>query len=105
MKETRAFGEMVREHGRKLRQIDYRDLAGTQPMQPARINIGRRTGYIECICQLEGERIAVVVRGKIDTWLPWMKRIYRDGFFKYPDGSLADIPVDMLYNYDPLLSD
>lgn len=94
MKETVAFGEMVREHGRKLRQVAYQDLAAMKSMQPARVSVGRRIGSIESICQLEpGERIAVVIRGKLDTSLPCVKRVYRDGFFKYADGSARRHPA------------
>jgi hypothetical protein len=34
-----------------------------------------------------------------------MKKVARDGFYKYRDGSVTDIPYDELYDYDPLFAD
>jgi hypothetical protein len=104
MKETRAFHEMVDERGRELRRLDYQDLAGMETLPPACVKVGRRNGKIACLYQLETEgRVAVVIRGDLNTWLPCVKRVFRHGFFKYPDGRVADIPLDSLYDYDPLI--
>jgi hypothetical protein len=49
-------------------------------------------------------RVAVVLRGKLETWVPGLKSVARDGFYKHRDGAITDMPDDELYAYDPLFS-
>ena len=40
----------------------------------------------------------------LDTWIPRVKNVVRDGFYKYRNGSVKDMSDDDLYNSDPLFS-
>lgn len=40
----------------------------------------------------------------LDTWIPRVKNVVRDGFYKYRNGSVKDMADDDLYNSDPLFS-
>jgi hypothetical protein len=103
--QTRAFRQMVRERGRQLRLLAYERLIVTKNDTAERIYVGGRKGTIETFCKVrDGEQVAVVVRGKLDTWLPLIKRVFRDGFYKHRDGSITDMVDDELHDYDPEIS-
>jgi hypothetical protein len=104
MKLTHTFRHMVRERGQKLRLLAYERLMVMNNESAERVNVGTRKGTIATFCEIrDGERVAVV-RGNLDTWLPCIKSVARDGFYKHPDGSVRDMPDDELYDYDPLFS-
>jgi hypothetical protein len=50
------------------------------------------------------EHVAVVLRGSLDTWIPRIKSVVRDGFYKHRDGSVEDMADDDLYKSEPLFS-
>ena len=105
MKRTHAFRQMVRERGQKLRLLACERLLVMTNESVERVNVGTRKGTIATFCEIrDGERVAVVLRGDLDTWLPRIKSVARDGFYKHRDGSVTDIPDDELYDYDPLFS-
>ena len=105
MKRTRTFHQMVRERGQKLRHLTYERLIIMKNESAEHVNVGTRKGTIATFCEIrDGERVAVVLRGNLDTWLPGIKSVARDGFYKHRDGSVTDMPDDELYDYDPLFS-
>jgi len=106
MRETRhAFQQKVRERGQALRQLAYDRLATMNNEASEHVIVGTRTGTIATFCQVcDAERVAVVLRGHLDTWLPGIKNVARDGFYKHRNGSITDMPDDELYAYDPLVS-
>ena len=105
MTRTHAFHQMVRERGQKLRLLAYEPLMVKTNESAERVNVGTRKGTIATFCAIrDGERVAVVLRGNLDTWLPGIKSVARDGFYKHRDGSVTDMPDDELYDYDPLFS-
>jgi hypothetical protein len=106
MKQTLAFQQMVRERGQKLRLLPVDRLIDMTNEPAEHITLDRRSGTIATLCKAcDGERVAVVLLGNLDTWLSCMKKVARDGFYKYRDGSVTDIPYDELYDYDPLFAD
>ncbi len=105
MKRTHAFRRMVCERGQKLRLLAYELLMVMNNESAERVNVGTRKGTIATFSEIRnGERVAVVLRGNLDTWLPGIKSVARDGFYKHRDGSIIDMPDDELYDYDPLFS-
>jgi hypothetical protein len=104
MKHTRrAFYQMVRERGDRLRPLAYDRLMGMKDGPPERVSVGKRSGTIATRCQAcDGERVAVVIRGDLDTWFSFIKSISRDGFYKHRDGSITEMSDDEYYDYDPL---
>jgi hypothetical protein len=100
-----AWQNMVRERGQRLRALDYDSLAEMEKGPAEHVNVGGRVGTIATFCQAcDGEHIAVVLRGSLDTWIPRVKSVVRDGFYKCRDGSVKDMADDDLYNSDPLFS-
>jgi hypothetical protein len=100
-----TFQQMVRERGRNLRLFEYDRLIGMKNVPAEHVNAGGRTGTIAIFCQAcDEQRIAVVIRGNLNTWIPRVKSVARDGFYKYRDGSVEDMPDDELYDSDPLFS-
>jgi hypothetical protein len=105
MKLTHAFRHMVRERGQKLRLLAYERLMVMNNESAERVNVGTRKGTIATFCEIrDGERVTVVLRGNLDTWLPGVKSVARDGFYRHRDSSVTDMPDDELYDYDPLFS-
>jgi hypothetical protein len=71
-----------------------------------RITVGARKGMIAIFCEItDGERVAVELRGKLDTWFSRIKSVARDGLYKHRDGSVTDMSDDELYDCDPRFSD
>ncbi|MGH6848358.1 MAG: hypothetical protein ACREC0_13255 [Methylocella sp.] len=69
------------------------------------VNVGTRKDTIATYCEiLDGERVAVVLRGNLDTWFPGIKTVTRDGFYKHRDGSITNMLDGEHYDYEPLLS-
>jgi hypothetical protein len=92
MKRTRAFHQLVCERGQKLRLVAYQRLTVMKNESVERITVGRRKGTIATFCEIsDGERVAVVLRGKLDTRFSRIKSVARDGFYKHRDGSVTDM--------------
>jgi hypothetical protein len=105
MNTRRALRQAVRERGQALRLLPYQRLLGMkhEPAEP--VAVGGRAGTIATYCRAcDHHRVAVVLRATLDTWLPRVKSVARDGFYKHRDGSITDMPDDELYDYDPLFS-
>ncbi len=99
----RQFDAMVRERGQALRRMAFDELAARRPAAPERVRLGRRAGEIAVYCELRGsDCVAVAVRGEFTTWLPAVKRVARDGFYKHRDGAVAEMGVHEQYDFDPL---
>jgi hypothetical protein len=100
-----ALQNMVRERGQRLRALDYDSLADMENGPAEHVNAGGRAGTIATFCQTcDGEYVAVVLRGSLGTFIPRVKSVVRDGFYKYRNGSVKDMADDDLHNFDPLFS-
>ncbi len=100
MKRIHEFGQMVRERGQKLRLLAYERLIVMNNVSAERVNVGTRKGTIETFYEIrEGERVAVIVHGRLDTWFPGIKSAARDGFYKHRDGSVTEMPEEELADY------
>jgi hypothetical protein len=90
----------------ELRLLAYQRLTVMKNESVERITVGARKGMIAIFCEItDGERVAVVLRGKLDTWFSRVKSVARDGLYKHRDGSVTDMSDDELYDYDPRFSD
>ena len=98
--ELKQFRRMVNERGERLRKLPFQTLKQTI-LEPERITIGRRQGTIAVIVdsRLSGG-VIVVVQGFMDgRLLPFLKDVALDGFYKYPDETIAPLTQQDMWDY------
>ena len=96
-----AFRTMVHRRSEQLRELAPEDLrrAGDEPIQ--RVTVGARRGTIAVIVQQTPTgALKVVIQGFLRKRLVPIKDVAIDGFYKYPDGAVADMSPDEFYDFD-----
>jgi hypothetical protein len=96
------FREIVNERGRQLRALPFFELQSRHITSPEHLSIDSRDATISVIVQPQPSGgLRVVVQGFMST--PPFRRIKTvalDGFYKYPDESIATMPEEEFYEFD-----
>jgi hypothetical protein len=89
----------VNEHGEKVREPPLEELerAGTRPTE--HLIVDSRPATISIIVQsLPEGGVRVVVQGFLKGWV--FKDVALDGFYKYPDETIAPMPNEEFFEFD-----
>lgn len=98
---VRIFQDIVNERGDGLRKLPFQQLK--QLVEPAElITVGNRKGKASIIVnQLPSGGILVVVQGFLkQRFLPMVWSVALDGFYKYPDETMAPMTREDMYSFD-----
>jgi hypothetical protein len=90
----------VNDRGAQLRKLQFEELArlGETPIE--KVSVESRPATIGIIVQpLTGGGIRVVVQGFMKARLIG-QNVALDGFYKYPDGTVATMPDEDFYEFD-----
>jgi len=101
-RELAALREIVEERGQKLRLRPFADLKemGELPLEELVVNGRKATIGLIVLPQPSGG-IQVVVKGFMDgKWFRAIKNVALDGFYKYPDGTIAEMEPEDFYEFD-----
>lgn len=99
-KELAAFRDIVNERGERLRKIPFEELKrlGDAPIE--NLAVESRSATIGIIVQpLPSGGIRVVVQGFMKAKFLG-KNVALDGFYKYPDETVAPMPAGEFYEFD-----
>ena len=95
-----TFREIVNERGARLRRVPFEELAwlGERPIE--HLTVESRPATIAIVVQpLPSGGIRVVIQGFIKAKLLG-QNVALDGFYKYPDGTIAPMPEEEFYEFD-----
>jgi hypothetical protein len=95
------FQEVVDERGRQLRALPFEELRlVSKPTE--HLSIDSRDATIDIIVQPHPSGgVRVVVQGFMSTrWFRGIKQVALDGFYKYPDETIAAMPAEEFYEFD-----
>jgi hypothetical protein len=98
---VRIFRNMVNERGDGLRELHFNVLK--QLAQPTEfVAVGNRRGKVSIIINhLPSGGILVVVQGFLKhRFLPMVWSVALDGFYKYPDETMAPMTREDMYSFD-----
>ena len=93
---------MVEERGQQLRLRPFADLKqlGELPVEELVVNDRKATIGLIVLPQPSGG-IQVVVQGLMDgKWFRAIKNVALDGFYKYPDETIAEMDPKDFYEFD-----
>lgn len=97
-----ALRELVESRVRSLKERSYDDLARLAIGVTEPIMISTRNGTISRIVEATpDERLRIVVQGLLPIWpwLPQLKSVCVDGFYKDKNGVLSNLSDSDLYSY------
>jgi len=90
----------VNERGARLRELSFEELAGLGAAPIERLSVESRPATIGTIVQsLPTGGIRVVVQGLMKAKVLG-QNVALDGFYKYPDGTVAPMPEEDFYQFD-----
>ena len=95
------FQQIVDERGRELRSLPFGQLTAlSRPTE--QLSIDSRNATIDVIVQPQPSgAVRVVVQGFMSTrWFRGIKQVALDGFYKYPDETIARMPEAEFYEFD-----
>ena len=95
-----AFRDIVNERGARLRELSFEELTrlGAAPIE--HLSIESRPATIGIIVQpLPTGGIRIIVQGFMKAKLLG-KNVALDGFYKYPNGTVAPMPKEDFYEFD-----
>lgn len=98
---VRMFQDIVNERGDSLRKLPFQHLK--QLVEPTKlITVGNRKGKVSIIVnELPSGGILVVVQGFLkQRFLPMVWSVALDGFYKYPDETMAPMTREDIWAYD-----
>ena len=94
------FRQIVSDRGAKLRSIPFADLSAIRDSPVEHLTVPRRPATVGVIVQpLPSGGIRVVVQGFMKAKLLG-KHVALDGFYKYPDETVAPMPEADFYEFD-----
>jgi len=94
------FREIVNERGQRLRKLPFEELRRLDHAPIERLTVESRAAAIGIIVQLlPSGGIRVVVQGFIKNKL-FGQSVALDGFYKYPDETVAPMPDAAFYEFD-----
>ena len=99
-RELAAFRELVSKRGAELRLLSYEELKtyATAPLEHVMVESRPATiGFI--VLPTAGGSIRVVLQGNMKAKL-FGSSVALDGFYKHPDGTVAVMPDEELYEFD-----
>jgi hypothetical protein len=95
------FRKIVDERGERLRGLAFEELKQLTSQPIEHPTVEARPATIGIIVQpLPSGGLRVVVQGFMDARLILGKHVAQDGFYKYPDGTVAPMPSEEFYEFD-----
>ncbi len=92
---------MVEERGNNLRQLSFEDLKRLADEPIEHLTVDSRPATIGIIVQsLPSGGIRVVVQGFMKARFIGGSHVALDGFYKYPDETVAPMPTEEFYEFD-----
>jgi len=99
-KSLSKFREIVNERGERLREVPFEDLKALATARTESLTVDSRPATIAIIVQsLPSGGLRVVVQGFMDARFIPGKHVALDGFYKYPDETIAPMPDDEFYEF------
>jgi hypothetical protein len=97
-----TFRKIVNQRGDQLRKLPFENLKRLTAEHPEHLTVESRPATISIIVQPQPNGgLRVVIQGFMDTrFLKLGKHVALDGFYKYPDGSTAEMPNEEFYEFD-----
>lgn len=97
-----TFRKIVDDRGERLRQLSFRELELLAHGPIERISVESRPSTIGIIVQNRADgSLRVVVQGFMNArFVPFMKHVALDGFYKHPDNSVTPMPAEEFYEFD-----
>ena len=93
-----TFQDIVNERGARLRRLPFEELARVAETPIEHLSVESRPATISIIVQpLPSGGIRVVVQGFMKAKLLG-QNVALDGFYKYPDGTIAQMPCEEFYD-------
>jgi hypothetical protein len=93
-----TFRQMVNERGAALRQMQFSQLKDFTAFENLTVD-SRPATIATIVLPLPSGGIQVVVQGFMDMRLIG-KRVALDGFYKYPDDTIAPMSAEDFYDFD-----
>jgi hypothetical protein len=101
-RELETFRKMIEERGQKLRLRSFAELKemGNAPLEELMVN-DRKATIGTIVLTLPSGGIQLVLQGFMDgKWFRWIKNVALDGFYKYPDETIAEMKPEEFYSFD-----
>jgi hypothetical protein len=101
-KSLAAFREIVNERGEKLRRLKFEELTQLTNCPVEHLTVDSRSARIGIIVQPRTDgTLRVVVQGFMNArFVPLVKHVALDGFYKHPDETVDPMPDDELCEFD-----
>jgi hypothetical protein len=100
-KELAAFREMVKERGTRLRQLPFSNLKQLADEPTEHLLVDTRKATIDTIVfPLPSGGIQLVLQGFMEHRFIPGKSVALDGFYKYPDGTVAPMQPEDFWAFD-----
>jgi hypothetical protein len=92
---------MVRDRGHQLRQLPFSELGAMASLPSETVIVDGREGTLSVIVEsCDDKKLKIVVQGFLCMWLPRIKHVALDGFYKHSDGSTTEMQDVEFYDYD-----
>jgi len=100
-KSLAAFREIVNKRGGELRKLPYQELLQHRDSPIETLSVESRPSTIGIIVEEQSNgAIRVVVQGFMKARvIPSASNVALDGFYKFPDGTIAPMPSDEFYEF------
>lgn len=101
-KSLATFRKIVNERGERLREVAFEELQKLAAEPNEQLTVEARPATIGIIVQaMPSGGLRVVVQGFMKArFIPGMQHVALDGFYKYPDGTVAPMPSEEFYEFD-----
>jgi len=97
-----TFRKIVDERGERLRHLTFKELQQLADIPIEHLSVESRPSAIGIIVQKRPNgSLRVVVQGFMNArFVPLMKHVALDGFYKHPDNSVTPMPDEEFYELD-----
>jgi hypothetical protein len=100
-KSLATFRKIICDRGEQLRKLSQEELKKLAAERPEQLIFDSRPTTIGIIVQSNPDgSIRVVIRGFMKARFILGKHVALDGFYKYPDGSVSEMPDKEFYEFD-----
>ena len=100
-KDLGAFRKIVEQRGRWLRERAFAELKQLANQPPEQITVESRPATIGTIVLVtQSGALQIVVQGFLEHRFFPGKSVALDGFYKYPDETVAPMPAEELWKFD-----
>ncbi|HTC46099.1 MAG TPA: hypothetical protein VK722_02160 [Candidatus Aquilonibacter sp.] len=92
----------MNERGQRLRLLDFNEIARMADAPVEQLSVQSRPSTIGIFVERQANgNLLVVLQGFMKArYVPFVKHVALDGFYKHPDNSITPLPPEEFYRFD-----